>query len=678
MRLNVIILLLLFAGMLFGQTRRIVLLEEATNASCGPCAYYNPGLQQFYAQHFGGVISVRYHAWWPGNDPMYQSAKDDCVNRIHYYNINGVPNYVMDGKLEGVPASISAMQNQMEERLSIPSPLKLHVKAQFDDDSVKARITLIVVDTVKATKLFLRVAVTQRMVSYANPPGSNGEKDFGEVLRKMLPTAMGTGLNTLSVGDTLNFRFSTPVKNDWDSGDLGVVAWVQSDATKEILQSALHFPTTIITDPNPDITILTATQSSDVPYFIFNDTPDTVHVTLMLKNKNAPNDWHFNLKANNTINSEIPLEILPGDTAYFSLQVQAGQRGTGEVTIFSQNDDDDGFYGEGYGYGYSVVFSGLVPQNSDILLIDDDGGAGYEKNFTKILDAHNYDYICLAENFLDTLAKCTDLNQYKLIIWNASWAFPVFTPSDVRLLSDYLKKGGNALLFGQDVAWDVFDPAGESHFAEAESLMQNYFSVRFLEDNSKGTKLLGIESDPISHGLSFELERPYGFNNLMPDAIEPLSGAQPVFKYNTDKIGAIRFDGGNFRTIIYGISFEEIEGDANREAVLLRSIDWATGVTALESKEMIPGQTALLPNYPNPFNPSTTIHYTINVPGKTQVNLAVYNVLGQKVRQVVQAKQASGEYKFTLNASDLPSGIYFCRLKTGTGFSAVRKMILMR
>ena len=678
MRLFFVVILLLLVANLFPQTRRIVLMEEATNASCSPCAYYNPGLQKFYSQHFGGVISVRYHAWWPGTDPMYLSAKDDCVNRIHYYNINGVPNYVMDGRLEGVPASQSAMEKQMKERLAIPSPLKIHIKATITEDSVKALVTVIPVDTVKTGKLYLRVAVTQRMVSYASPPGSNGEKDFAEVLRKMLPNAMGTPLDSLSLGDTLSFAFATPVKDDWDSGDLGVVAWVQSDLTKEVLQSALHFPTTIISDPNPDVNFFGAEQTREVPYFIFNDTPDTVHVTLMLKDKSAASGWDFKLKTNNVVDTEIPLEILPGDTAYFYLQVQSGTGGTGNVTIFSENDDDDGFYGEGYGYGYSVKFNGIVPQNADILLVDDDGGASYQTNFTKILDAHDYNYICVEEAYLNDLAKNTNVNDYKLVIWNASWAFPAFTPDDAQFLTDYLKNGGNVIVFGQDVAWDVFDSTGQSHFAQAQDLLKTYFDVQFLEDNSKGTKMFGISGDPIGSGISFDLARPYGFNNLMPDALQPLTQSQPVFKYNNDKIGALRFDNGTSRTVFYGISFEEIDGDAHREDVLLRSIDWATGVTAVEHSIALPEHTALLPNYPNPFNPQTDIHYVIAASGKTMVDLAIYNVLGQKVKQLIHARQATGSYNVVFRADHLPSGVYFYRLQTDNGFTAVRKMILMK
>lgn len=80
-------------------------------------------------------------------------------------------------------------------------------------------------------------------------------------------------------------------------------------------------------------------------------------------------------------------------------------------------------------------------------------------------------------------------------------------------------------------------------------------------------------------------------------------------------------------------------------------------------------------NYPNPFNPSTTIAYSI--PAASNVKIEVFNVLGQKVYTAVNAKQDAGNHKVTFNAKDLASGIYFYRLKAGN-FSQVKKMMLMK
>ncbi len=83
----------------------------------------------------------------------------------------------------------------------------------------------------------------------------------------------------------------------------------------------------------------------------------------------------------------------------------------------------------------------------------------------------------------------------------------------------------------------------------------------------------------------------------------------------------------------------------------------------------------LFQNFPNPFNPVTKIRYQIASSG--MVRLDVFNVLGQHVRTLVNQYQSGGKYVVTFDATDLPSGIYFYRLKTAT-FSAIKQMILLK
>lgn len=98
----------------------------------------------------------------------------------------------------------------------------------------------------------------------------------------------------------------------------------------------------------------------------------------------------------------------------------------------------------------------------------------------------------------------------------------------------------------------------------------------------------------------------------------------------------------------------------------------------------VPKKFRLFANYPNPFNPTTTIKYTIPYV-KTQNNsesaelratLNVYNVLGEEVAAIVDKKQKPGSYEVKFNASNLTSGVYFYRLKAGD-FSASKKMLLL-
>jgi hypothetical protein len=95
----------------------------------------------------------------------------------------------------------------------------------------------------------------------------------------------------------------------------------------------------------------------------------------------------------------------------------------------------------------------------------------------------------------------------------------------------------------------------------------------------------------------------------------------------------------------------------------------------------IPASFGLEQNYPNPFNPSTTVSYAL--PSRSRVEIAVFNLLGQRVATLVDAVQSAGRHEAVWTAG-APSGVYFCRMSAdpldgaGGGFRQVRKMLLSR
>jgi hypothetical protein len=91
------------------------------------------------------------------------------------------------------------------------------------------------------------------------------------------------------------------------------------------------------------------------------------------------------------------------------------------------------------------------------------------------------------------------------------------------------------------------------------------------------------------------------------------------------------------------------------------------------------GETAnsykLEQNYPNPFNPVTKINYSI--PKSSNVNINVFDILGQKVASLVNEKQESGSYSIDFDASKLSSGVYYYKIETGE-FTSIKKMTLVK
>lgn len=102
---------------------------------------------------------------------------------------------------------------------------------------------------------------------------------------------------------------------------------------------------------------------------------------------------------------------------------------------------------------------------------------------------------------------------------------------------------------------------------------------------------------------------------------------------------------------------------------------WQMLVTGIENPSAAIIDNYDLHNYPNPFNPETTISFTL--PAAEQVTLKVYNLLGQEVATLLEGVKESGSHQIKFQANDLPSGIYFYQLQTKTA-SLTRKMFLTR
>jgi biopolymer transport protein ExbD len=89
----------------------------------------------------------------------------------------------------------------------------------------------------------------------------------------------------------------------------------------------------------------------------------------------------------------------------------------------------------------------------------------------------------------------------------------------------------------------------------------------------------------------------------------------------------------------------------------------------------IPTAATLHPAYPNPFNPQTTITYSLNRNG--HVVLAVFDMTGRKIETLINRFQNSGDHRIVLDASTLTSGTYMIRLEVD-GFTQSRKVTLLK
>lgn len=149
------------------------------------------------------------------------------------------------------------------------------------------------------------------------------------------------------------------------------------------------------------------------------------------------------------------------------------------------------------------------------------------------------------------------------------------------------------------------------------------------------------------------------------------------FDDNTfEKIGFVPGYGTTTESKSYNFSISN--NSSQKTFYRLRQLDFDGSFEYSQTVEVdgiTPTEFSLKQNYPNPFNPTTKIGFTL--PSENNVKISVYNLIGQKVAEVVNSKFSAGAHSVNFNSSNLSSGIYLYKIEAGN-FTSVRKMQLMK
>jgi hypothetical protein len=144
-------------------------------------------------------------------------------------------------------------------------------------------------------------------------------------------------------------------------------------------------------------------------------------------------------------------------------------------------------------------------------------------------------------------------------------------------------------------------------------------------------------------------------------------------------ISDIEFSGENAYLILTtGVKFMEGEYERNH---YIQKIDLSDFVGSIDDEINLLDFPYSIRAYPNPFNPTTTISFSI--PEESEVDIAIYNLKGQKVKQLVNDEIAEGQHSIMWNSEDnadkkVASGIYFYRLSVNGKTEVVKKCLLLK
>jgi hypothetical protein len=353
----------LFSSLLIGfgasvnAQNRLVLAERFSQASCGPCAAQNPAFKTLIDANSTKAISMKYQTSWPGVDPMNAQNPIDVQTRVDYYAISGVPDTRQDG------ADVTMSQSTIDSRYAVVAPFNIALTHTFssDYDSIFVTANLSAFTAYSGVNTKFRLAMIEREVDFATPPGSNGELSFHNVMRKMYPNATGTAIaDTWTIGLTQTITFGMPIPSYiYKLTEVGFIAFIQEEGTKEIHQAAISTPLSVNNNLS-DITLL-----SNVTPFFCASTLNGHTATLRNDGSNVITSANVFYSLDNGVAVSTPFtgSIAPASTSVFSLPGLTGlASGSHTLRVWMQNVN--GVVGNGQIGNISKSFSSFPSAGS--------------------------------------------------------------------------------------------------------------------------------------------------------------------------------------------------------------------------------------------------------------------------------------------------------------------------
>jgi hypothetical protein len=281
------------------NVKKYVLLEHFTNTRCGICAGSNPAFfTAINVEANKNVHHVSIHSSTPYNDcKFYVANKTEQDARADFYVLPGTPRVSVNGAALANVSNITA--NSIQTFAVETSPLSVLV-TETTGTNRTATIKLKTVGSLPTGTHKLNVAIVEKKVDYAGP---NGETVHHNVFRKWLNNADVT-LGALNGEITSTYNYT--IDASWNAANIYVLAFVQNNTTKAVLNSGTRFDVTSATDePSVDAQVSVSPNPTKEKIFLSFDKITPQYLTVsnavgqLIERVNALNSTGYELNMNN-------------------------------------------------------------------------------------------------------------------------------------------------------------------------------------------------------------------------------------------------------------------------------------------------------------------------------------------------------------------------------------------
>lgn len=268
-----------------------------------------------------------------------------------------------------------------------------------------------------------------------------------------------------------------------------------------------------------------------------------------------------------------------------------------------------------------------------------------------------------------------DIGDFASVFWfmgDDSRTDETFSTSEQSVISGYLNGGGYLFASGAEIGYDL--SAGST--ADADFLSQT-LHVGYAGDDGNHAYVVGM--GPYFAGVNFNYGT-FPYVEDWPDHFSPASGGEITLQYGNGLNAAIGFRDDLSGTFVLGLAFETIDTETNRSELVGRILGFFAGSTGINDI-LIPEDMSIHKAYPNPFNASINIDYTLHQSAPSR--MVIYDIHGREILHQELRSAAPGTYTWTWNGENragqsIPSGAYFIQLIQGEQRSATRKIVLIK
>ena len=573
-------ILLVYIFMNFGsqtvaQTQRNPVLEECTGTWCQWCPCGHDIMEEIKAA-MPNAIMIGYHGPANGSDPYSFFPGNQILSLMGY---TGYPTAVIDRT--GPPISRGSWPGAMNQRFNIPATVGITIDKSFNsvtrelDATVNVSALEDLTGEYKMTMILLEDGLLHSQTGNGSCPGGGNDYVHNHVVRAIINGATGeelNGGNPWNTGEIISkdIQYVVPAEIIPDSSHLVVIVnKVQGGFSSSEIQQAEEW--TLV---SPDYVATISSTSEDIigensataefRTVVRSDgiLDDSYYVDITM---DAPIGWSGEYtSANGTFPFEHQdlISVPAGDSAVIMVTVNPnGIDGYGNTEVQFTSMNDPGVI--------AITYLRNITTTGVEVLVVDASAEDYGSLVSSSLDnVYAGTHGLVSRNAINALV---DLSNFHTITWSAGNDPAAFYPEEVTALEAYLNACGKLFINGQNIGSDIFEPGGQSQFAQ--NFYNNYLHASYEANSGPSFILKGVDGDPIADGLLFVIGDVY---EKSADVISPFdSDGTPIFNFlGNPEVNSIRVLTSTSRIVYLGIGFEQIDDEDIRDTLMQRIINY--------------------------------------------------------------------------------------------------------